>query len=146
MKQFFKFVFASMVGFILAGVVLLIIIIGLIAGLVDSNSDKTVDVTPNSVLQIKLNYPITERTPHNPLAALGFLGVEGEKTMGLNDILANIKKAKKAPKPTKRIVEVSRDEKNRGIGDPRLTLSPLPTPLFDTTTPFIFVYLVETWP
>jgi len=95
MKQFFKFVFASMVGFILAGVVLLIIVIGLIAGLVDSNSDKTVDVTPNSVLQIKLNYPITERTPHNPLAALGFLGVEGEKTMGLNDILANIKKAKK---------------------------------------------------
>ncbi|MEP6614577.1 MAG: S49 family peptidase, partial [Mucilaginibacter sp.] len=95
MKQFFKFVFASMLGFILAGVVLLIVVIGIIAGLVDGNSEKTVEVTPNSVLQIKLNYPIAERTPNNPLAALGFLGVEGEKTMGLNDILANIKKAKR---------------------------------------------------
>src|SRR4051812_27347365 len=97
MKQFFKFVFASMVGFILAGVVLLIIVIGIIAGLFGGNNEKTVHVTPNSVLQIKLNYPIAERTPNNPLAALGFLGVEGEKTMGLNDILANIKKAKKDP-------------------------------------------------
>jgi protease-4 len=94
MKQFFKFVFASMVGFLLSTVIILIIVVLFIVGLISSSSDKTVDVDPNSVLQITLNYPVTERTPNNPLSSLSFLGIDGEKTIGLNDILANIKKAK----------------------------------------------------
>ena len=94
MKQFFKFVFASMVGILLSTVIILIIVFLFIVGLISSTSDKTVDVDPNSVLQITLNYPVTERTPNNPLSALSFLGIDGEKTVGLNDILANIKKAK----------------------------------------------------
>lgn len=94
MKQFFKFVFASMLGFILASVVVAIVFIIFIAGIIDASSDKSVMVDANSVLQIKLNYPITERTPNNPLSGLSFLGIDGEKTIGLNDILANIKKAK----------------------------------------------------
>ncbi|WP_259067436.1 signal peptide peptidase SppA [Mucilaginibacter sp. X4EP1] len=94
MKQFFKFVLASMVGFLITSVILLIIIIVFIFGLFAGASDKTVDVEPNSVLQISFNYPISERTPNNPLSALSFLGIEGEKSIGLNDILANIKKAK----------------------------------------------------
>src|SRR5882762_9642152 len=94
MKQFFKFVFASMLGFILASVVVIIAIIVFIAGIVDAGNDKSIVVDANSVLQLKLNYPITERTPNNPLSGLSFLGIDGEKSVGLNDILANIKKAK----------------------------------------------------
>jgi protease-4 len=94
MKQFFKFVFASMVGFILASVVVAIVFIIFIVGVIDASSDKSVAVDANSVLQIKLNYPITERTPNNPLSGLSFLGIDGEKSIGLNDILANIKKGK----------------------------------------------------
>jgi protease-4 len=45
-------------------------------------------------LHIKIDYPVSERTPNNPLAGLGFLGFDGEKTLGLNDILASIKKGK----------------------------------------------------
>src|ERR1700744_5085137 len=97
MKQFFKFVLASMVGFIIAGGILLIICIAVIAGIFSSASDKSVTVDSNSVLQLKFNYAITERTPNNPLSGLGFLGIEAEKTVGLNDILANIKKAKTDP-------------------------------------------------
>jgi protease-4 len=41
--------------------------------------------------------PITERTPNNPLAGLGFLGLDKDKSTGLNDILANIRKAKNDP-------------------------------------------------
>jgi protease-4 len=93
MKQFFKFVFASMLGFILASAIVVIVFIIFIVGIVDASSDKTVVVESNSVLQIKLNYPISERTPNNPLSGLGFLGIDGEKSLGLNDILANIKKA-----------------------------------------------------
>jgi protease-4 len=94
MKQFFKFVFASMLGFILASVIAIIAIIIFIAGIVDAGNDKSIVVDANSVLQLKLNYPITERTPNNPLSGLSFLGIDGEKSIGLNDILANIKKAK----------------------------------------------------
>ncbi|WP_299578731.1 signal peptide peptidase SppA [Mucilaginibacter sp.] len=94
MKQFFKFVFASMLGFILASAIVVIVFIIFIVGIVDASSDKTVLVESNSVLQIKLTYPISERTPNNPLSGLGFLGIDGEKSLGLNDILANIKKAK----------------------------------------------------
>jgi len=95
MREFFKYVFASMVGFIIAsviiGIVFLIIIFGLIGA---AESEKSVDVESNSILKIKLDNSISERTPNNPLSGLSFLGIEGEKTIGLNDILANIKKAK----------------------------------------------------
>lgn len=90
MKQFFKFVIATVLGLIITSVIMVFVIIAIIA----SSGDKTVDVDPNSVLQISFNYPITERTPNNPLSGLGFLGLDGEKSVGLNDILANIKKAK----------------------------------------------------
>ena len=97
MKQFFKFVLASMVGLILTSAILIIAFIIIIAGLFSSGNDKSVIVESNSVLQLKFNYPITERTPNNPLSGLSFLGIEGEKSVGLNDILANIKKAKTDP-------------------------------------------------
>jgi protease-4 len=93
MKEFFKFVFASMLGFILSGIlvglIVFLIIIGIIATL---GSDKTVEVQSNSILRIDLNYAVAERTP--PSSGLDFLGIDGDKTIGLNDILADIKKAK----------------------------------------------------
>ncbi len=91
MKQFFKFVFATIVGFTLIFVIGFAILLGIIAA---ASSDKTVDVDANSVLHIKFTTPINERTPNNPLANLSFLGLDGEKSIGLNDILAGIKKAK----------------------------------------------------
>jgi protease-4 len=95
MKQFFKFVLASVVGVIISSIILFFLFFILLSGLiVAAGSDKAVDVDANSVLHIKLTYPITERTANNPLANLSFLGLDGEKAIGLNDILASIKKAK----------------------------------------------------
>ncbi len=94
MKQFFKFVFASMVGFLFASIIIFGIIFLFIIGLIAVSSDKTVEVEPDSVLKMAFNYPVTERTPNNPLSALNFLGIDGDKSIGINDILANIKKAK----------------------------------------------------
>jgi protease-4 len=90
MKQFFKFVLATIVGVVLITVVLVLVVIGIIA----SSGDKTIEVEPNSVLRMAFTNPITERTPNNPLAGLSFLGLDKDKATGLNDILANIKKAK----------------------------------------------------
>lgn len=94
MKQFFKFVLATMVGFLVTSVIILIVVVVFIFGLVASANDKTVEVDANSVLQISFNSPIAERTPNNPFAGLNFLGLDGDKSIGLNDILADIKKAK----------------------------------------------------
>lgn len=91
MKQFFKFVFATMLGLVLTTVILVFIIVGII---VAASGEKEVEVEPGSVLHMAFTTPITERTPNNPLAGLSFLGLNSDKSTGLNDILANIKKAK----------------------------------------------------
>lgn len=91
MKQFFKFVLATIVGMIAVGVIMLFVVIGIIA---TATSDKKVTVEDNSILTISLKTNIPERTPNNPLAGLDFLGFDDEKQLGLNDILASIKKAK----------------------------------------------------
>jgi protease-4 len=91
MKQFFKFVLATIIGILFTCLILIFILIGIIAS---AGSDKTVDVDSNSILHIAFTYPIAERTPKNPLAGLSFLGFDGDKAVGLNDILANIKRAK----------------------------------------------------
>ncbi|HVS94081.1 MAG TPA: signal peptide peptidase SppA [Mucilaginibacter sp.] len=91
MKQFFKFVFATMVGIILSTIILVVIVVAII---VAASGEKHVEIEPDSVLHISFNNQIPERTPNNPLASLSFLGIEGEKVIGLNDILANIRRAK----------------------------------------------------
>jgi protease-4 len=91
MKQFFKFVFATMVGIILTSVILLVIIIGIV---VAARGDKHVEVDSDSILHIAFTHEVPERTPYNPLAGLDFLGLDGDKNLGLNDILISIKKAK----------------------------------------------------
>lgn len=101
MKQFFKFVFASMVGFIIAGLVIAGIAFLLLFSIIGAaESEKSVEVEPNTVLKLTFNTAIPERTPNNPLSGLSFLGIDGEKSLGLNDILANIKKAKADPNIT----------------------------------------------
>lgn len=95
MKQFFKFVLATVVGIIISSVLICVLFFIVIAGIVAAaGDDKGPDVKSNSVLYIKLDYNITERTPNNPFAGLGFLGFDSDKSVGLNDILASIKKAK----------------------------------------------------
>ncbi|UEG52332.1 signal peptide peptidase SppA [Mucilaginibacter daejeonensis] len=91
MKQFFKFVLATMVGIIVMSVILVFMVLGLIAS---AGSDKEVNVDDNSVLNISFKTAVTERTPNDPLANLPVLGLNREKSIGLNDILASIKKAK----------------------------------------------------
>ena len=87
MRQFFKFIFASMLGFILSFFVLLLLLIAVVAA---SSSDEETEVSKNSVLHINLNYAIKERSSKSPFEQFGL----SKKMLGLNDILANIKSAK----------------------------------------------------
>ncbi len=92
MKQFFKFMFASMLGTFLTILVLSFIMIGIIAGIVASASSEQVVIEENTLLQMKINTNISDRAPKLPI----FSGFSmPEKSTGLNDILDNLKKAQK---------------------------------------------------
>ncbi|KQN36099.1 signal peptide peptidase SppA [Pedobacter sp. Leaf41] len=95
MKDFFKYLFASMLGFFLSAVIVFIIIFVIIVGAISSiDSDKTVTVSNNSVLFLNLDQPITERTPKNPFGNLPIVGGTEKDGIGLNDLLKSIQRAK----------------------------------------------------
>ena len=98
MKQFFKFTLATIVGlliFQILGVLIFFGIVGLIAG---SGESKPV-VKPNSVYEINLEGNLVDRSEDDPFSSAyaSALGRSEEKTIGLDDILSNIDKAKNNP-------------------------------------------------
>ena len=67
MKQFFKFMFASMLGFLLTMLIMGIFFFMLVASLVALTSKEEVKVKSNSVLLLTLDAPIPERSNENPV-------------------------------------------------------------------------------
>ncbi|WP_316807259.1 signal peptide peptidase SppA [Pedobacter agri] len=95
MKDFFKYLFASMLGFFLSMVIIFIIFFVIIVGAISSiDSDKTVTISNNSVLFLNLDQAITERTPKNPFGNLPIVGGDEKDGIGLNDLLKSIQRAK----------------------------------------------------
>jgi protease IV len=95
MKQFFKNVFASLLGTIFAFIVIFFLMIGIMMAMVASlgSKDKEVEVKANSVLKINPGYTITERTLDNPFKNLSFDDSD-QGNLGLNDLIASVKAAK----------------------------------------------------
>ncbi|MEI6062446.1 MAG: signal peptide peptidase SppA [Bacteroidota bacterium] len=98
MKQFFKFTFASMLGFVLAGFLIFIIFIGIVASAVSIGKKETVAVPDKTILMLTLDQPISERSSENPFAHLNFSSPEASRQLGLNDIISNLRKAASDPK------------------------------------------------
>lgn len=97
MKQFFKFMFASFAGTILTLILLLIIFAGMMASLANLASKDEVKIKPHTVLYINWKTPITDRASQNPFEGFNFSTMKTQKPVGLNEILANIDKAKNDP-------------------------------------------------
>ncbi len=94
MRQFFKFMLASMVGMLLTMFILFFIVGGIIAAMVSSaTSEKETKLETNSVLEITLNHPILERGSKNPFANFDPGTMKSRNPLGLEEILINIKKA-----------------------------------------------------
>lgn len=95
MKQFFKFMLASVAGFFIAGFLIIIFIITIVSSMIGGlkENDK-VKISEHSVLQINLEGPIKERTPKNPIEDIGLTGISINKGLGLDDILRSIESAK----------------------------------------------------
>jgi protease-4 len=95
MKEFFKYVFATIVGFIISIAVLAILLV-VIAGVVISSvgEDKKVDISDNTVLYLNLDQAIQERTPSSRFNNLPLIGSGSEKSIGFNELIKALKKAK----------------------------------------------------
>lgn len=96
--NFFKTFLASCLGSLVALVLLFFLMVSFFSVLVAgfSDSDKTTTVSENSVLQLKLNGPITESETENPLEGLPFPGAD-EMGVGLLPLKQSIAHAKTDP-------------------------------------------------
>ncbi|HQH18274.1 MAG TPA: signal peptide peptidase SppA [Bacteroidales bacterium] len=94
MKQFFKFMFASMTGSFILIVILFFILMGMVLSVASLSKKEVVVVPENSILQLKLNEEIADRSSSNPFNNFDFSSFKTSKSPGLNEILQNIKKAK----------------------------------------------------
>jgi protease-4 len=97
MKQFFKFMFASMLGTILTLGVVFLLLIGIIVSAVSFSSKEEVIVSENTILHIKLEGMVTDRSFDNPIQGFDFNAMKNKYEPGLNEILTNLKKAKTDP-------------------------------------------------
>ena len=99
--KFLKVVLAAIVGTLIAMLIMFFVKVfvysAMIAGLSKSQSETSTVVKPNSVLYMKLNYDIPDRTTDNPFGAFNFNTMETVETSGLNEILRNIEHAKTDP-------------------------------------------------
>ena len=99
MKQFFKFMLASIAGTIISMFLFFLIFIIVIGGAISAafsdldQSNKVTSVEDNTVLHIELNEPIVDRGPDDQFNFnLGIFNAISP--IGLNQILSNIEKAK----------------------------------------------------
>jgi len=84
MRQFFKYVLATIVGLLLFSIVFVFLFIGIISA-VGAASDNEVAVKENSVLKLDLNDPIQEIGVDNPFGDFG-MGGSGGDVIGLLDL------------------------------------------------------------
>ena len=95
--KFSKVVLAAFIGTLIALLINFFVKVGVISAMISSFSSDTETSTvvkPNSVLYMKLNYEIPDRTSDNPFGSIDFNTMESIETTGLNEILRNIEYAK----------------------------------------------------
>lgn len=97
MKQFFKFMFASMLGFFLTWIIVFVIFAGMIVSSISLGKDKTAKIKSKSILEISLNTPIEERSGNNPFENFDLGNMKSNQALGLDKILKSIKEAEKDP-------------------------------------------------
>lgn len=83
-----------MFGFIIGSFFLIFIVLFIVSMMASSLSNETVTFTDNSVLHIRLEKEIIERSSSNPFEGFNFSDFSSNQQLGLNDIVKNISKAK----------------------------------------------------
>lgn len=92
MKEFFKYVLATVVG-IAAVSIIGFFLFFMVIGILVSSTEKQVSVQANSMLVIDLEHQIIDRAPNDPFQDLDIPGFPQIKTIGLDDIQSSLEKA-----------------------------------------------------
>ncbi|MFM7587783.1 MAG: signal peptide peptidase SppA, partial [Bacteroidota bacterium] len=94
MKSFFKIVFATMLGFLLTQVVLVLLFIVFIVGLAMSGSDsESQEIEAHSILHLTLDQPLVERGSKNPLQGFDWANLEDKSEMPVSKMLVVLQQA-----------------------------------------------------
>ena len=92
-RKFFRVVFGSALGFVLASVIIsflsILMMVGMVAALSSSDTEK---IEANSILELTLNDPIEERVSQNPFSDMD-IPYYNTNSIGLDDILASLEDA-----------------------------------------------------
>jgi protease IV len=92
MKDFFKYVLATVVG-VFAVTVIGMLLMFMFIGIIISTADKQVTVQNNSMLVLDLERQIVDRAPNDPFQDFNFPGIPQMKTIGLDQILSSLENA-----------------------------------------------------
>jgi protease-4 len=87
-----------MLGTFITLIVIFLLLFGMVVSMVSFSSHEEVLVEENSILTLTLDQQIFERKPGNPFAGFSFTDMQAEESIGLDEILKNILKAKEDPK------------------------------------------------
>lgn len=100
MKQFIKYTLATVVGLLIFSFVAVFMFMSVVAGAMAVMGEASpVSLKPNSVYVLELDGVLEERSQDNqiPMAFTRAMGQSAVNTIGLDDILKNIEKAKNEP-------------------------------------------------
>ena len=92
MKEFFKYVLATITGIVvisIIGFVFLLMIIGAIV----ASTEKQVTVENNSMLVIDMSHRLVDRARNDPFEDLNIPGLSVVKSLGLDDIATSLENA-----------------------------------------------------
>jgi len=92
MKTFLKMLLAVIAGLIVTGIIFFVILLSALSGMAAAGK-KSVDISEKSVLVIKTNTMIPDRSQSNPFSMIDPLTMSFTQTSGLNEILKNLRKA-----------------------------------------------------
>ena len=95
MKQFFKYVFATLVGLIFFWVLAMVTFGGIIASSISSSmKEDKVEISANSILHLKFNTPVNDRPYDDADFFESFIPVDVDGNLGLKPVIDAIEKAK----------------------------------------------------
>lgn len=98
--KFSKVVLAAFLGTLIALLITFFVKVGVVSSMISGMSKDTetsTEIKPNSVLYMKLNYEIQDRSVDDPFGSISFSSKEMLESTGLNVILRNIENAKTDP-------------------------------------------------
>lgn len=107
MKQFLKYFLASLLATIVSLFLLVLLFFGMVASIMTFSKKEVNTPAEKTVLVIRLDEPILERSSNNPFSGFSFASMDNNSTVGLNEILENIEKASNDTKISGLLLELT---------------------------------------